>query len=230
MAHTHPLSHYVKDTKESFIFIGDEAKVYIPTRYTACDFLFLEKDVRTLGIFEIEVSGEKETYGYVFPGIVTMCPSETYSKKINDKDYTVLVFKKNDIFFKSKEILRQSFIAYVMFTEFITNGNPPTFLKYKDIAMLFDTVQEVCAVSLKVPHSAFEMMYAHLTRDPDNPNIKYRHTDMKKKPLLIGLRAITYSVDSTTGKIIGSYMGNGINSAIVNKADQRFELEDLLRV
>ena len=223
------LKKYFKDSDSEVIFTGKTLEVFIPKRYETFDLVLVQDVIKTLGIFEMVIDSNIKK-GFLLPALITMVPHETYSTTIDGIDYYVGKFITGDKFMTSKTILKQGHIAYFMFLEFISLGNLPKFLGYEEVAFLFDKAVQMCGVKLNFNHSVFEMIYAHLFRDPNDLTKKYRHTDMKKKPSFIELRSVTWGPDSTSSKLIGSYLGDGLNSALVNQADQPSELENLFRM
>jgi len=141
-----------------------------------------------------------------------------------------LVFKTGDVFIASKTLIKQSFILGKLFIEFTRNGNVPSFIAYDKLSTTLDVAQTTCGVTLKVPHAVLEMMAAFQSRDPDNLNVQYRHTDMKKPVAYLGLRDTTSIRDSTTSSLLGSYFMEGLNRSLINQSEQQHEIEDLLRM
>lgn len=231
MIHKNPLSHYLKKDKSGGAYILDAKSAYvlIPQRYAIHDLLAFEENVRALGVCEIQIEGEPIPYNLYLPSILHMAPSSVSQRNVDDVAYFVLEFKKGDVFLMSDVLLKQDFVISKIFIEFIRNGNLPKFMTYDQMAMMFDVAQQTCGVTLPVPHAIIEMIMAHCCRDADNLNVKYRYSDKKKPPVFLGLRDVTNVRDSTTSKIIGSYLLEGINSGIVNQAEHRSETEDLLR-
>lgn len=222
------LSDFLTKTDTKYIFNGDTCSINIPQRYQAYDMLSLGDDVSTLGIFDMTIN-EKNYFKLVLPMIITMKPSGQYTKKVDDKDYYVFTFKKGDEFIVNRTLIKQSFILFSMFKEFIVNGNFPNFLTYEELGKLFDRSQNLCDEKLGAPHAIFEMIFAHLSRDSNNPNVFYRYTDMKEPPLYIGLKNVGYAPTSTTARLIGSYLMEGLNSSIINPSTKNSEIEDILR-
>ena len=207
-------------------------KAYIPQRYEIHDLYLLGEYTSVLGIFQIEVEGEPNFYNLFLPALIEMQPSTIlpwHSTQI-EEDYFVLTFRKGDVFIKSLSVLKQSYILGKMFKEFVTNGHMPPWLTYDQMATVFDKAQIVTGVKLPVPHACFEMIAAHCCRDPNHPNIKYRYSNMKDKPLFLGLRDVTNVRDTVTSRIVGSYFMDGVNASIVNQSEHRSEVEDLLRM
>ena len=137
-------------------------------------------------------------YGYNFPAVVTMEPSYIYKERDDDIDFIIGEFHKGDKFINYDIVMQQPFIAYAIFVEFINNGRIPSFLSYNQMAVLFDNISRICNFNPRINHSVFEMIYAHLSRDPDDMNIKYRHTYMQKPAAHIGLRNVAYGTDSVS--------------------------------
>lgn len=222
------IDSFFKTIEDTIVFTGNHLEVRIPMRYKVHEALDVEDIVKTLAIFEMIINHEF-TYGLLLPNIIRMSPSKTSRATIDGVDYQICEFFNGDKFMLSNIVLKESHIAPMMYNEFISLGNLPKFMSYNDTALLFDTVEKMCDINLKTPHSVFEMIYAHLFRDPDNLYTKYRFTDKTKKPTFIGANSVSFGPESTTSKLIGAYFNDGVNSALVNASTQKYELEDLLR-
>lgn len=214
--------------EDTLVFTGNNLKVYVPSKYKDREMLIIEDYVKMLAIFSMKINDIHE-YGLLLPNIIKSAPSTVSRTNIDNIDYYVLEYFNGDKFLLSTTVLKESFIAPLMYQEFISLGNLPAFLTYDTTALLFDTAEKMCDINLRTPHTVFEMMYAHLFRDPDNLYKKYRFTDKSKKPAFIGTSDVSFGPESTTSKIIGAYFADGINSALVNASDQQYRLEDLLR-
>lgn len=231
--HKKKLTDYMQKFKPDGL-VSDHSgtiKVFVPQRYEIHDLYLIGEYTSVLGLFQIEVEGEPHLYNLVLPAMVDMQPSTIlpWHSTQDEVDYYVLTFRKGDVFIKSLTVLKQGFILSKLFKEFVTNGHMPPWMSYDQMASVFDVTQVVTGKTLPVPHSCFELMVAHCCRDPKSPNIKYRFTSMREKPLFLGLRDVTNVRDSVTSRIVGSYFMDGVNASIVNKSEHRSEVEDLLR-
>jgi hypothetical protein len=222
------LGKYLKTVNNSYIFTGEKAKIYVPERYSAQGVLKITSHVEVLGVFEIIVN-DNEEIGLILPTTIQIHPSKIYKENKDDVDYTVLELHKGDVFMQSKTIVQKANLVYVMFVEFLANGNLPKFIRYWDIPKLFDHAQKVCGINLRVPKNIFEILYAHLYRDPKDLSKPYRLTSMTAPAVFLSLRDTAYATDSTTAKLVGSYMQDNFNSAIVNPSTERSRVEDMLR-
>ena len=138
-------------------------------------------------------------------------------------------FVKNDTFIKNVNVVRDSQLAYIIFYEMVYCGKVPDFITYDMMATVFDVVTDVTGVKFPADHVVFEMMTAMLHRDQNNIGTQYRHSDMEKSPLNIPMKLVSHAAISTTARIIGGYMDEGINSSLVNASEIPGDIENLLR-
>lgn len=224
-----PIESWFTITKQRWI-CNTEVEVLIPSRYMALDLYRESEDVHSLGVFELRVLQEGFSYGLMFPAILTMSPTSVDTRIESNISYKVAKFNNGDIFLKSLDVIKQGFIAAKMFTEISVNGHYPAFLTYNAAAGVYDNVDKICGINLGVPRAVLEMIVAKCARDPDNINQEYRFSNFKKPPVYIGIKNVAIGTDTTTAKVVGSYMSEGINSVIVRPTRQSQELENLLRI
>ncbi len=219
------------DTKQNICFFNSKSlKVRIPTRYDrhkGC--LLIEDKVTTLGIFEIVIDG-KITELFYLPGIITIEYSDMEKVVLDDGlEYLELTLNKGDRFMCNTEVIKQDGLGYVLFKEFIDLGRYPRGINYSNVHKLFDSLKELAGVDFHVDNSVFEVIFAHLHRDPSDISKLYRHTAMTKKPLRIPMKSVSHSALSSTGRLVGSYLNSTMDSVIVNKSKENSEIEDILR-
>lgn len=215
----------VKDN--SLVTTKKGVRVYIPERYEERGVMTVGETVKTYAIFELEYGGKKA--GVILPSMIEMCPSHV-ERVVEDTRYLLLSFEPGSVFIKNINVVPSADCLYFMFVEFISLGRMPRFIAYSDAMTMFDKAAEFTGVDFEVPHSVMEMIPAELYRDPDNPFVKFRHTDGKKKPMFAGLRNVALGPESDTARIGGSYSTDGLQaSVVVNQSDKHSVLEDLLR-
>ena len=184
--------------------------------------------VSTLAIFDMVINGSIES-GYLLPATITIIPTDIEYTQWNGSRHVKLTLTKGDVFMKTTSVMRDTGMTYVIFYEFIYGGKTPKFMTYEDNVFIFDVMEEVTGINFRTSHSIFEMLTAMLTRDQDIVSLQYRLTDMKKPPRTIPLSMVSHAALSATGKIVGSYMELGIDSALVNQSENNNSIEDLLR-
>ena len=171
------LNRYTKREKDSVIVTTDKLIVYISRRFEKYMMLKVTDNVSALAIFEISVGGESA--GFFLPAVVDMKPSRVDFVTINGNDFAMCTFSKGDTFIENVNVVQNANIAYVVFEEFIDGGKFPSFMRYDDLAFIFDIVKKITASSIPAEHSTFEMIYAYLARDPKNFKTMWRLTPMK---------------------------------------------------
>jgi hypothetical protein len=102
-------------------------------------------------------------------------------------------------------------------------------MDYFALTHLLDLSGPNCAADLKINHSIIEIIYSHLSRDINDINVQYRHTDMTNDFQLIPLRSVADATTNTASKITGSYLGDALNNAIINPSQEKYPLETILR-
>lgn len=221
-------SEYFKlKTDKSIVFVGDKLTVKISKRFENYKLLMIKETVKTIGIFQMQIGDKKS--GFLLPAVVEMCPSYTSIVTENGETYVECTFEHGDIFIKDKRVVKNAHLAYVVFTEFVEKGKMPDFLSYQDYAFILDIAQNICGIKIPAEHTVFEIIYAFLSRKHDDYTKMYRHTAMDKPPMFLRLSDTPHASTSVTAKLIGNYLADSVNAAIVNESDGESKIEDLLR-
>ena len=221
---------YFSNTKGAMVFTGNKLEVRVPKRYgkhQGC--LAIEDTVKTIGIFKMIINGKIESQLFI-PAIIDIEYS-SIEDEVTDKgrEFHILTLLKGDKLMTSTELMVNNRLGYVLFYEFVHMGHYPEMVNYTNIATLFDYISDFLGISFGVDHSILEIMFAQLFRDPSKINKVYRLTDMKKEPEVIPMRDIAHSARSVTGRLVGNYLSNTLDSVVVNKSDNSSEVENLLR-
>lgn len=218
---------YDAKTKE-MIFIGQTLSVLIPKRYEVYNLLTLADTVTSLGIVDLVID-DKYRAGLLMLATIEMEPDEVTTIMIGDLQYVKLTLSNGNKFICNTERIADSAIVYAVWMEFITRGKLIFNIEYDTLSTLFDQSKSMCDQSINVDHVVFEIIYSHLTRDPDNLSVQYRHTDMTKPFTMIALRDVGYATVSTASRMLGSYYANALNSSLLQTTTTHSDIEDLLR-
>lgn len=216
-------------SKKKLIFTGNKLVVHIPKRYEVYGLLDIGNTITTMGIVNLIIN-DKEQAGLMLLALLEMEYSENLEEvEINGLTYLVVTLHKGDVFMNKTQVIQTGNIAYAMFIEFISLGKLPYFIDHDNSAFLFDSSGPMTGSKLDVEHVIFELICAHLSRDPDNIDKFYRHTNMKKPSKRIMLRSVAHGPESTTAKLLGSYFGDGLTSALTADPTDQHSIEDMLR-
>jgi hypothetical protein len=222
------MEEFFKEVGDSCIFIGNKLEIFLPDRYEQHGCLAIGDEVMALGVFDMKINDDLDA-GYYLPAKIAIKPSNVELVTLEGDRYVKLTLNKNDVFIKNLNVVQDQQLAYVIFYEIIYGGKTPKFLTYESSAQLFDTVSSIAKVNFPTDHVIFEMMTAMLHRDQDDITKQYRHTDQKRQPLNIPMRLTSHAAISTTSRIVGAYMDDGIDASLVNQSDVTSDIEDLLR-
>lgn len=220
---------YFKTENGRVIFVGKKLECFIPLRYEIHGGLTIEDTVSTIGFFDMVINGTIES-GLRLAAIVEIIPTETEKINIDGQPFLKLTLYEGDIFLKHTSCVQSKRLSYILFYEMTNSGHYPKFIKYNDLATLYDYISATTGLKVDTNHAITEMVSAQLARDSADISKLYRHTPMTKDPKLAGLRSIAQVASSATGKISGAYMKQGVQSVIAGEAStQNSEIEDLLR-
>ena len=227
MMNTMDLNRVLKKEKNSLVCNVDNMVVYISRHFEKYMMLNVSDNVSALAIFEITVG--KESTGFFLPAVVTMSPSSVKFENVNGDEFVRCEFNKGDIFIDDVNVVQNPNIAYVVFEEFIDGGRVPKFMRYDNLAFVFDIVKKITSSSIPAEHAAFEMIYAYLSRDPKNFRQMWRLTQMNGDPKYFKLKDVPHVAVSTSSKLISAYLKDSIASSMVNASEDQSDIEDLLR-
>lgn len=223
------LSPYFKKDGDTWIFTGKKLEVWIPKIYQERGLLVIGETLVSLGIFQLRIN---DTYHANLLLLNRLNINFSSYRNESESDYPYLVFEiiPDTPFILSSTIVKDGNIIYDVFVTFLALGKIPPFLDYDIIQCLFDNDYKHCDISLGINHTIFEMIYASVFRDSDDPYTFYRHTLMNKPPKIVSIHQISHGPVSTTARIVGSYLSEGMTSALVDDNQHvSSKIENLLR-
>ncbi len=208
--------------------------VHIPKRYAVKELANVGSTVSIVGIFGIVV--DDRYYGVsLVNAMMVLTPSNINTIIVDDVEYYSLEFQPGDTFMPNVNLVKEGTLVYQIFDEIVAKGNTPWYLGYRDLGQLFDTALHHGGANLNTNHAILEMITAARARSPRDRTVFYRHQfkDTKqledKPPEIIALRSVQDGASNTTAKLMGAYLDEGINSALVDPAERLERVEDLLR-
>lgn len=210
-------------------------KIYVPERYLHIQPLAkIEEKVTILAIFGIVFD---DRYYAVSKGctLIQTVPNTINIVTIEDEKYLELQYDKGDILIFDTYPVRIGTLVYRINNEILSNGNIPWYLDHDDLGTIYETALSLAKVNFKVDNAIKEMLVAGMARWPEDPIKLYRHMAKTKeivkktKPIFIGQSSVAYMTTNTTSKLMGSYLNEGLTSALVTPSENNEIIEDLLR-
>jgi len=212
------IAKYFEKKKDTWVFNSKKLQILVPAIYEERGLLSLGTTVTSLGIFKIIIN-DTVTTNMLLLAKIGMNPSLTEKVTEDDYDYISLTFNKGDVFINNTNIVKDGNLTYDVFMTFLALGKIPPFIDYSSIQSLYNNDLRCCGISLGINHSIYEMIFAHMYRDKKDPYKFYRYTTMKSKPTIVPIHQISHGPKSNSAKIIGSYMNEGVVSALVTEPD-----------
>lgn len=230
MEHVTDIDRFFTPVKESLVFSGrDQLVVRISERLKGKGFLKLGDPVQSLGIMDLEIDGQYRSSLHLL-AMITMRPSVIDTETIDEVRYVTLTFFPGDTFLESRTVVQNPAVVPALWEEFVDMGRIPPHMTYDSLIWLFDSAGPVAGVSLGIDHAIFEMIYAHNARSKKDPFTFFRHTSMASTDFLqIPMNRVGVSTDSTTARLVGAYLDQGLLSAVLRTETEPSEFEDLLR-
>jgi hypothetical protein len=225
---------YLKELPDGRLVTTKGVKIYIPSRFAERGLASVGIETYIVGIYAIVV--DDLYYGVsMVNAMMRIEPSATMTIVIDDEEFFEFVFDPGSTVVSSLELVKQDTLTYMIYDEIIAKGHVPWYLEYTDLGNLFNTANKHAGANIGSNHEVTELIVSIIARDSSNRHLYYRNTvksneDIKKKPpAFIALRSVTYAASNTLNKIAGSYMHEGLVSALVTPTERVEKIESLLR-
>ena len=226
----------VKDsvTGDSSLVSIKGCKIYIPVRFSERGLANVGVETVICGICAIVVE-DKYYAVMIMNALMRIDPVETNKVVVDGDEYYEFVFDPGSLVVPSLNVVRQNTLVYRIYDEFVNKGRVPWYMGYAELGKLFDTARKYAGANIGGDHEVTELIVSMIARDPRDRSKYYRQTVqnsedlVKTPPAFIPLKSVTYSATNTTNKLAGSYMQDGIVSALVSPSERTERIEGLLR-
>lgn len=220
--------------KDGAVYVTEDVIVTIPKRYMDKGLLQIDEHVNSVGIFPILTTDKQ--YGILtITADISLTPDDIEYVKIDGVEYLSLSFLKDSMFIADKDVVVSDSHIDAIFDLFMSQGFIPWFLGYEDLIRIYDSAYKYSGSKIGDNSVGMEVIVSAVARNPSDRKKYYRYdvadrSDLKKNPpTFVALKSIFYSTSNTTSKIIGSYFGDGVVSALTDKSETTERIESLLR-
>lgn len=208
-------------------------KIYIPCRFAERNLAVIGLETRIVGIYAIV--DEENNYGVsLVNAMMEITPTSTIKITINGNEYYEFTFDKGSVILPSVDLVKIDTLVYNIYDEIIAKGHVPWYLEYNDLGRIFDTAMKHAGARVGDNHEVIELLISMISRDKVNRHKYYRQViesleDLKTNPpAFIPLRSVIYNATNTTNKLAGSYLQEGMVSALVTPSTRQEHIEQLL--
>lgn len=219
------------ETDEEALVTKTGCKIYIPVRFSERSLAHVGVETSIVGIYAIVVE-DKYFSTSIVNAMVKITPSATNTVVIEGDDYYEFIFDAGSVVIPSLQLIKSGTLVYRIYDEFIGKGRVPWYMSYDLMARIFDSSLYHAGVNIGSDREVTELLTSIITRDSEDRTMYYRqglangHTT---PPVFIPIKSVAYSATNTLNKLAGSYMQDGIISALVNPSERTERIENLLR-
>ena len=223
----------LKELPDGRVVALKPTKVYCPTRFTECHLASVGEDTQIVGIMAIVI--DDTFYGVMsVNAMVRLVPTSMIKVMIDQVEYFEFYFEPGSTVIASTQLVKNNVLVYRIYDEIISKGKIPWYMGYEDLARIFDTAKYHANANIGGAQEVTELIVSIIARDATDRSKSYRSSLksmadlLSRPPAFIPMRSVQYAATNTTNKIAGSYMTDGMVSALVNPADRKERIESLL--
>lgn len=219
----------IEKTKGSQIVAKVDCQVIVPSRYFEVGLGTFSEVVECLGVFMLVVGDQ-----YVVSAALSIMPftPDTVTKlMINDEEYTVMNFSKGSVICPNYHLVKTDTLLYYIDEWFYKSARIPFFFNQKDTGTLMRDLEYYTGVKVTFNNRPWELIASYISRDANNIRQFFRHVpDKKLTPCIyVPLDSVAFSAVSTTSKLTGAYLDEGLLSAALHKTEEISNIEKVLR-
>lgn len=211
----------------------ESIRIIFPKRYINDKLGSLDSKFNVLAVFAVML--DDGTYDVCNVCSVMPLTSESSTIiKINGVDYYELSWSKGMVICPNTNLVLVATLAFEIYDEFIAKTRIPPYMDNIDHSTIFDTLTDFTGVKLGANAAVLKIYNATTTRSVKDRTRAARE-DYKVQADFWGmdvdripLRSVAYGADNTTARLLGSYLSEGVNSALVNHTETSESTEQIL--
>lgn len=210
-------------------------KIYIPVRFEERSLAEIGVESYIVGVYAMVTEDGHYAVSMV-NAMHRISPALTNKVSVGETEYYEFVFTPGSVIFPTINLVRSKPLVYAIYSELISKGRVPWYLSYPDMAHIFETAKAYAGTNVGSDHETIELLVSIIARNPQD-RTQYRRQivtnseDEQNKPIAwVPLKSVVYAATNTMNKIAGSYMQDGIVSALVSPAERTEHIESLIRM
>ena len=209
-------------------------RIQVPYRFLTLGLASVGVTVFTVGHFALILDDGRYAVCNV-NAMMELDPTTTRVVTIRDVDYQEFIFDEGQTIIKNTNLVKRPDYLFNIVDEFIFKGKVPWYLNYDDIGTIFDTAARHAGSDVGDSLEAIELLVSIIGRPAAELKTYVRHTGNSDKDFMqpslayVPLKSRFYSVSTTINKLVGSYLSEGITSALVSPPTTINTVERILR-
>lgn len=222
----------LQPNKEGYL-VTDDIYVIIPERFNTIGLCKISSFVQTLTLYAIV--DKHNNYGLMkVPSFINLTPSKVETIKVNEENYYLLTFPKGSTYTKSSVTVRRDDFAFDLISDTLVKGKVPFYVDYEDSVDLFLASKKYADSNISNFSLIFEILISISSRTKNDKDKFIRHAIKDKKEInkliyYMALSNVVSGIKSINSKLTGSYLPEGIMSALDMEESETSNLERILR-
>jgi hypothetical protein len=209
-------------------YIAKQAcKIVIPYNYLSYRMAKMGEKVTILAVAAFVVGNR---YG-VLNGCcaIDIKPDQTRQVKTNGTEWIEFSFEAGSPVISDRTIVKDSDLLYEMNKYFYSNGRAPDFMTQDDMGNLFALHREYGGLNISPNNVPFEIVTSIISHDSEDKFKFWRHGPMDKPAVVVPFNSVLFNASSTTAKLLGANLEDGVTSALVSPTTKPEAIENMLR-
>lgn len=224
----------LKKVGRSYYCTGGSIKIYFPEIYISKNMADIGGKITAYGVCCIVLDDKYYTVMAV-PAKISVEPTSISLVDMGGEKYYEYYFEKGSMVIKDISVVKDMDMSYGFYELSISLGRYPWYIDYLMPSRVFSNSVKYAGIRVGSNKAISEILLAVTAKSQADHSVAYRHTLKKREdmeavsPYFTPLGSVNQNATNTTAKLIGSYIGEGITSALVNESKQKEKIETLLR-
>lgn len=216
------LANELFDITDTQVLAKTDFEVHVPSRYLDVSLMVIGERFLIAGLHGL-VKGDKYAVSNTCNLIETQ-PAKIEQRKFQGTEYHILHYIKGSPYVVNNNLFVDDVYTYYIFYELIFMGHCPWYVSNTDLQKILHTAQSSAGSPLGKDRVVTSIITSIISRNPKNGVEMYRHYINRLKDTTLphqvtSLEAIPLTVRSTTSKMAGAYMVDGLVSSMNTPSD-----------
>lgn len=209
----------------------ESLEIHFPSRFIEKSFATIGRDVESIMVLGL-VLPDGTFASILTQAEVTMSPTNIREQNIERTPYTILEFERGDTVFQNLTVVKNEHLNNPYYKEFTYYGRKPWYIDTEMLPAMFDHCRATTGRGVGSSPQVFRAIYGLCSRDPENIERAYRYStaaQQNKPPVIVGLNNGSMLIDGTFNHLMGGYLTDNINEAILNPDTRVTEAEKIMK-
>lgn len=209
-------------------------RIIFPNRFIEAKIANIGVNTYCYGLFAVVLeNGEYDVFNLM--AFIELTPYRYGKVNFGEDEYEELFFEAGSQVFRTSHLVMKDTLAWNAVNEFIFNAKVPWYVSPDDLARIYRNSRKYAGSSVGDVPETMEMLVAIITRNAKNRMVQTRTTAESLKDFevdnvdFVPLKSVFEAVPTAVDKLTGSYLSDGIVSALTKRNTKAGKIEEILR-